>query len=239
MQQIAFPLLIFDLDGTLADTAEDLIGTLNVIFAREGLPGVSLAQARPLVGGGARALIRRALAFHKIEPDEPRLDALLAEFLAYYEAHIAEKTVLFPGVTRALDRFEGSGFAFAVCTNKVEHASVRLLKALGIYERFRAVCGKDTFAVNKPHGEALLQTIARAGGKPHRAVMVGDSKTDIETARNAGVPVVAVSFGYTEEPVDLFKPDQVIGHFDELWAAVEGLGIFEGQTALTCGSLPS
>ncbi|HET6378280.1 MAG TPA: HAD-IA family hydrolase [Methylocella sp.] len=239
MQQSVFPLLVFDLDGTLADTAEDLIGTLNVIFAREGLPGVSLAQARPLVGGGARALIRRALAFHKIVPDEPRLDALLAAFLAHYEAHIAEKTVLFPGVTGALDRFEAEGFGFAVCTNKVEHASIRLLQALGIYERFRAVCGKDTFAVNKPDGQALLQTIARAGGEPRRAVMIGDSKTDIETARNAGVPVVAVSFGYTEEPVNLFKPDRVIGHYDELWAAVEEIGIFKSQSALTCGSLPS
>jgi phosphoglycolate phosphatase len=132
---------------------------------------------------------------------------------------------LFPGVAAALDRFEAAGFTFAVCTNKVEYPSVLLLTALGIAGRFQAICGKDTFLVSKPNGEALLQTIARAGGDRGRAVMIGDSKTDIDTARDAGVPVVAVSFGYTSEPVDTFKPDRVIGHYDELWGAVAALGV--------------
>ena len=224
-QKLPSPLLVFDLDGTLADTACDLVSTLNVILAREGLSGVEFAQARAMVGGGARLLIERGLLAHGITAGEARLDEMLADFLAYYEAHIADETALFPGVATALDRFEAAGFTFAVCTNKVEHPSMLLLTALGIASRFRAICGKDTFAVSKPNGGALLHTIARAGGDRGRTVMIGDSKTDIDTARNAGVPVVAVNFGYTSEPVDTFKPDRVIGHYDELWDAVEALGV--------------
>ena len=219
------PLLVFDLDGTLADTAGDLVATLNFILAREGLTGIAVPEARAMVGGGARALIQRGLLANGIKAGEPRLDEMLADFLAYYEANVADQTVLFPGVTRALDRFEAAGFAFAVCTNKVEYPSILLLTALGVAGRFRAICGKDTFAVSKPDGEALLQTIARAGGDRARAVMVGDSKMDIDTARNAGIPVVAVNFGYTSEPVDSFNPDRVIGHYDELWGAVAALGV--------------
>jgi phosphoglycolate phosphatase len=223
------PLLVFDLDGTLADTAADLVSTLNFILAREGLRTVPLQDARPMVGGGARKLIERGLAANRFEASEARIDAMLADFLAHYEAHIADKTVLFPGVTDAL----AAGFSFAVCTNKVEHASILLLRALGIEPRFEAICGKDTFGVSKPDGEALLRTIARAGGDPDRAVMIGDSKIDIATARNAGVPVVAVSFGYSKEPIDSLAPDRVIGHYDELWNAVAALRIDQRQSALT------
>ena len=224
-QNLQAPLLVFDLDGTLADTAGDLIATLNIILAREGLPKIAVPDARAMVGGGARALILRGLAIHGVKLSEIRIDEMLADFLAYYEGHLANETALFPGVARALDRFEAAGFAFAVCTNKVEYSSILLLTALGVAGRFRAICGKDTFAVSKPDGEAVLQTIARAGGDRGRAVMVGDSKIDIDAARNAGVPVVAVNFGYTSEPVDNFKPDRVIGHYDELWGAVAALGL--------------
>src|ERR1700731_3291403 len=219
------PLLVFDLDGTLADTAGDLVATLNIILAREGLAGIAVPDARAMGGDGARALIQRGLSAHGMKVSETRVDEMLADFLAHYEAHVADETVLFPGVARALDRFEAAGFAFAVCTNKVEHPSVLLLTALGLAGRFRAICGKDTFAVSKPDGEALLQTIARAGGDRGRAVMVGDSRMDIDTRRNAGIPVVAVNFGYANEPVDRFKPDRVIGHYDELWGAVAALGV--------------
>ena len=219
------PLLVFDLDGTLADTAGDLVATLNIILAREGLAGIEVPEARAMVGGGSRALIQRGLSAHGTKMSETRVDAMLADFLAHYEAHVADATVLFPGVARALDRFEAAGFAFAVCTNKVEYPSILLLTALGVAGRFRAICGKDTFAVSKPDGDALLQTIARAGGDRGRAVMVGDFKMDVDTARNAGIPIVAVNFGYTEQPVDRFKPDRVIGHYDELWGAVAALGV--------------
>ena len=217
------PLLVFDLDGTLADTAVDLVSTLNALLTREGLAAVPFLEARAMVGAGAKALLQRGLKANGVEVDEEKLDQLFADFLAHYEEHIADESVLYPGVTAALNRFEAAGWNFAVCTNKIEAPSILLLTALGVAKRFKAICGKDTFEVSKPDGEALLAAIAKAGGDPRRAIMVGDSKTDIETARNANVPVVAVNFGYTDKPVEMFEPDRVIGHFDELWEAVEGL----------------
>lgn len=217
------PLLVFDLDGTLADTAGDLVSTLNALLTREGLAAIPFQDARAMVGAGAKALVQRGLKANGVEVNEARLDALFTDFLAHYEAHIADKSTLYPGVTAALDRFAAAGWAFAVCTNKIEYPSVLLMTALGVAGRFAAICGKDTFSVSKPDGEALLRTIAKAGGDPRRTIMVGDSKTDIDTARNAKIPVVAVNFGYTELPVETFEPDRVIGHFDQLWDAVETL----------------
>jgi phosphoglycolate phosphatase len=225
MLQSAMPLLVFDLDGTLADTAGDLINALNVVLEAENLPAVDLPTGRPFVGGGAKALIKRGLAAAGVTPSEERLDAMVELFLAHYEAHIADETVLFDGVLAALDRFEKAGFSFAVCTNKIEHPAVLLLTALGVADRFKAICGKNTFPVSKPDGRALIETIARAGGDPRRAVMIGDSKTDIDTARNAAVPIVGVAFGYTDKSIDTYAPDRVITHFDELWGAVETLQI--------------
>jgi phosphoglycolate phosphatase len=219
------PLLVFDLDGTLADTAEDLVATLNWILTREGLATVSSAQARSMVGLGARTLIARGFAAdgRTVEPEQ--LESLFRDFLSYYEENIAVHSRLFAGVPEALDRFEAEGWSFAVCTNKAEHPSRKLLKALGVDERFRAICGQDTFAWSKPDARALLSTIAKAGGDPARAIMVGDSKTDISTAQAARVPVVAVDFGYTDVPVHQCSPDRIISHFDDLWNAVAELNL--------------
>lgn len=218
------PLLVFDLDGTLAETAPDLVATLNTLLTREGFPPVPYETARSMVGGGARALIERGLAFANGSLPAKRIDALFDEFLAHYDAHICDSSHLFPGVKAALDRFEAAGFGFAVCTNKIEHSSVLLLEALGIAQRFAAICGKNTFPMSKPDGRTLLMTIEKAGGAPERTIMVGDSKTDIETARNAKIPVVAVDFGYTDLPIAAYEPDRVISHFDDLWAAAQSLG---------------
>ena len=215
------PLIVFDLDGTLADTAGDLLATLNFILTREGLTAVTDAEARRMVGMGARMLIKRGFDQAGASVAPARLEDLFHEFLSHYEENIAVHTRLFPGVEQALDRFEAAGFAFAVCTNKIEKPSVKLLKALGVADRFRAICGQDTFAWWKPDPRALLSTIERAGGVPGRTVMVGDSKTDIDTAKAAGVPVVAVDFGYTDVHVSELGPDRVISHFDSLWEAVE------------------
>jgi phosphoglycolate phosphatase len=217
------PLIVFDLDGTLADTAGDLLATLNHILTGEGLPTVNDADARRMVGLGARVLIRRGFESAGETVAPARLEELFHAFLRHYEENIAVHTRLFPGVEQALDRFEAAGFAFAVCTNKIELPSVKLLKALGVADRFRAICGQDTFAWWKPDPRALLSTIDRAGGAPARAVMVGDSKTDIDTAKAAHVPVVAVDFGYTEVHVRELGPDRVISHFDALWDAVAEL----------------
>jgi phosphoglycolate phosphatase len=208
--------IVFDLDGTLVDTAPDLIGTLNALFAREGLPPLAYAQARKLIGGGARRLIERGLTKDGVSVPASELDRLFADFVAQYAARIARLSRPFPGLVAALDRLAAAGCSLAICTNKLEWLSVRLIEELGLSSRFAAICGQDTFAVQKPDPEILRQTVARAGGRLERAMMIGDSANDIDTARAAGVPVVAVDFGYTEVPVRDLKPDRVISHFDEL-----------------------
>jgi phosphoglycolate phosphatase len=217
------PVLVFDLDGTLAETAGDLMGTLNVILAREGLTPLPLASARSLLGAGARALIARgfAMAGRTLAPD--RLQTLFEEFLVHYNAHIADHSFLFPGVEAALDRAAAAGFRLAVCTNKLEHSSHLLLRALGVADRFGFVCGQDTFGVAKPDPTPLIETVAQAGGALADAIMVGDSGTDVETARAAGIPVIAVDFGYTDRPIAEFAPDRIISHFDALWDAVASI----------------
>lgn len=217
------PILVFDLDGTLADTAHDLVATLNMLLAREGLPLAPPASARSIVGAGARALIERGFALSGAPLPPERVEPLVVEFLAHYEAHIADESRLFPGALAALDRFGDSGFKLAVCTNKPEPMARLLLEKLGAADRFAAICGRGTFPMHKPDPRTLELTIQTAGGDPARAVMVGDSKTDIDTAKGAGAPVVAVDFGYTEIPVTEFAPDRVISHFDELWAAAESI----------------
>ncbi len=219
------PLLVFDLDGTLIDTAGDLIGTLNHILAEEQIPPLPLETARPLLGAGARALIERGLSAAGRSVSPARLEEMYLAFLARYEAHIADESRPFPGVEQALGRFEAAGWGFAVCTNKLEHPSIRLLTELGLAGRFRAICGQNTFPFCKPDRRALLATIERAGGAPERSIMVGDSKTDIFTARAARVPVIAVDFGYTDRHVSEFSPERVISHFDELWDAAQSLAV--------------
>jgi phosphoglycolate phosphatase len=217
------PTIVFDLDGTLADTAPDLVATLNTLLLRENLPQQRLETARPFVGAGARKLLERGFTAAGAPLEEPRLSGLLAEFLERYEAHIADETRLFPGAERSLDQFQHAGFRLAVCTNKTERLAQLLLERLGVADRFSAICGRETFAHMKPDGRALLSTIERAEGDPARAVMVGDSQTDVAAARNAGAPIVAVDFGYSDPPVATFQPDRLISHFDELWDAASGL----------------
>lgn len=217
------PLVIFDLDGTLAETAGDLMAALNVVLEREGVPALPVEQARTLLGAGGRALIQRGFAVSGRSVEPLDLERLFAAFLADYESHIAARSHLFPGVEAALDDLERAGFAFAVCTNKMEKASLMLLDALGVTGRFRAICGQDTFGFHKPDARTLAAVIDRAGGDPRRSIMVGDSVTDIAAAKNAGVPVVAVDFGYTDKPVAELGPDRVISHFAQLPAAVADL----------------
>jgi phosphoglycolate phosphatase len=214
------PLVVFDLDGTLADTAPDLTATLNVILRGEGLPAVALAEARQMIGHGARVMLERGIEAAGLEVTPDRLDELYRRFLVHYADHLCVESELFPGVVEALDRLEDQGFRFAVCTNKVEAHSAKLLEALGIAHRFAAICGRDTFPYVKPDPRHLTLTIAKAGGHVDAAVMIGDSRTDIVTAQAAGVPVVAVPFGYTDVPVQSLAPDLIIDHFDELPAAV-------------------
>jgi phosphoglycolate phosphatase len=217
------PIVVFDLDGTLADTAQDLIATLNVILEREKLAPLPFEKARDLIGAGAKPLIERGFASSGTPLSDARLQELYSFFLDYYHQHIAVHTVLFPGVIASLDRLAAQGFRLAVCTNKLERHALELLKVLGIIDRFAFVSGKDTFDVFKPDARHLTETIIRAAGDPARAVMIGDSKTDIDTAKNARIPVVGVTFGYTNIHVRDLGADAVIDHFDDLEAAVVGL----------------
>jgi phosphoglycolate phosphatase len=217
-------MIVFDLDGTLIDTAPDLVATLNTVFAREGLPPVPYDTARNLIGGGARLMIKRGVEAEGRDFTQAKLDALFADFIAHYSAHIADRSQPFPGLIDALDALATQGHRFAVCTNKLERLSVALLEALGLAHRFAAICGQDTFGMQKPDPEVLRRTIAAAGGDPRHAIMIGDSLTDIRTARAAGVPVIAVDFGYTDRPVSELGPDRIISEFAQLPAAVAALG---------------
>jgi len=215
--------IVFDLDGTLVDTAPDLIGALNYLLEREGLPAVPLEAARNLIGGGARRLLERGMELEGREMSVPEMARLTDDFIAYYAEHIADQSKPFDGVERALDELASRGCQLAVCTNKLEWLSKRLLDRLNLSERFSAICGADTFGVSKPDPNFLRQTVAKAGGELASSVMVGDAGTDIGVARRAGVPVIGVAFGYTEVPIVELKPDKLIHHMRELVTAVEQL----------------
>jgi phosphoglycolate phosphatase len=218
-----FPLIVFDLDGTLVDTAPDLISALNWVLDREGLPPVPLAVARKMIGQGARRLIERGLELEGREMSMAEVTRLTTDFIDYYAAHIADASRPFDGLVEALDQLEASGHRFAVCTNKLEWLSKLLLDQLGLTPRFQAICGADTFGVSKPDPVILQQTVARAGGKMSAVVMVGDAGPDIGVARRAGIPVIGVEFGYTEVPIADLKPDLLIAHFRDLPDAVARL----------------
>ena len=220
------PTIVFDLDGTLVDTAPDLINALNFVLDREGLAPVPLHAARNLIGAGARRLIERGLELEGRHASPQDIARLTADFIDYYADHIADASRPFEGLESALDDLSSRGFRFAVCTNKLEWLSKRLLDQLGLSARFAAICGADTFGVSKPDPAILRETIARAGGDISSSIMVGDAGTDIGVARRAGVPVIGVSFGYTEVPIAELKPDRLIAHMRELPGAVEALSRF-------------
>lgn len=210
------PILVFDLDGTLVDTAPDLLDSLNHCLRTVEVPEVDPVEIRRFIGSGSRVMISRAFAAHGRPLEERELDSLQALFLEHYAAGMPGQSKPFPGVLETLSRFREAGFIAAVCTNKLEDLSRGLLEALQISGRFEAICGADTFDHRKPDPRHVLDTIDRAGGDPERALMVGDSRADIDAAKAAGIPVVAVDFGYTDRPVREFEPSRVISHFDEL-----------------------
>jgi len=219
----ARPTIAFDLDGTLVDTAPDLVDTLNFVLEEAGLDPIPYDEARNLVGGGARALIERGLAFEREKLPAREVDRLLARFLVHYEAHLADRSRAFPEVAATLGALAAKGALLVVCTNKLERFSMKLLQALGLAERFAVIAGADTFEVRKPDPGHLLGAVARAGGRSAAAVMVGDSETDVLTARRAKVPVVAVSWGYSRIPAGELGADRLIERMNDLPGAVEEL----------------
>lgn len=213
-------LIVFDLDGTLVDSAPDLIGSLNATLAMEGIAPVPLDKARDLVGAGVKALLERGLALAGRSVSEARFQQLFDAFFAHYAENITVATRPYPGLIEAMTALKAEGWRFAICTNKLEALSIKLVAELGLTHWFEANCGGDSFAFKKPDPRHLTETIRLAGGADI-AIMVGDSQTDVDTARNAGIPVIGVPFGYTPVPMVDLKPDVLIQHFSEFRAAVK------------------
>lgn len=223
--------LVFDLDGTLVDTAPDLVAAANHALSDLGLPAVPAETLRHAIGFGARRMIEVGLRETGLTLDEPDIDRLLARFLAYYEPNIARESRPFEGAVAALERFRSEGATLAVCTNKRLALAEHLLAELRLRNLFAAVAGRDSFPVHKPHPDHLLGTIRMAGGDRSVAVMVGDSGIDIATAKAAAIPSIACTFGYSDVPIATYEPDVVIEAYAEIDAAVRGL--------LPCGPNPA
>ncbi len=226
LQDMTFPqnlTLVFDLDGTLVDTAPDLLACLNVVLEAAGRARPTAPHLRDLVGRGARALIEEALRLTGPAGDEALIEQLLDQFLIIYERDIDKHSNPFEGVLPLLKHASAAGVKLGVCTNKREALSNELLRRLDLAKYFPVVLGADSLAMRKPDPAHLTQVIAQLGGNENRSVMVGDSITDIKTAKAAGIPVIAVSFGYSTEDIRSLGADTVIDHYDEFLPALAGL----------------
>jgi phosphoglycolate phosphatase len=213
--------VVFDLDGTLVDTAPDLTRATNYVLASRGRSPVSAADVRMMAGLGARMLIRRGFAATGLPVAEEDVEELFGQFLAYYAEHIAIDSRLFPGSRKLLDLCRERGIRLGICTNKPEGLSRALIESLGLSGYFNAIVGMDTIRIAKPDPRIYGETLRRMEVNGGRTVMIGDSETDVLTARAAGVPVIGVTFGYTPKPVAEFRPDYLADSFEELWPLIE------------------
>ncbi len=209
--------LIFDLDGTLVDTAPDLTAATNHALSLIGRRAMSMTEVRHMVGHGVRALIERGVAATGDGVDEATIKMMHSACLDYYSDHIADDSVIFDGLLDVLHKARDAKLKLGVCTNKVEHLSHKLLAELKLADYFGAVVGGDTLPIMKPDPAPYREVARRLGVDVAHTIMFGDSETDIRTAQNAGVPVVAVTFGYTPQPVETYYPTHVISNYDQAW----------------------
>jgi phosphoglycolate phosphatase len=221
MNAIRFRTVVFDLDGTLADTSPDLTAALNHALVALGRAPVPAEDVRHMVGHGVRALLRNGLTATG-EVSEELIDQGFPIFFSFYEEHIADHSRPFDGVEQALTALEADGVKIAICTNKLESLTHRFLAAMGWENRFAAIVGGDTLDVRKPDPAPLFEAIARAGGEGP-AAFVGDSITDTDTAKAAGIPCVALSFGFSDRPPEDLGADRLIHHWNELIPALVSL----------------
>jgi phosphoglycolate phosphatase len=217
---MALKALIFDLDGTLVETAPDLHAATNHVLHSIGRRPLAMSELRAFVGHGAMNLIERGIAATGDKVDEATLKRLHRDFLDYYGQNISAHSFAFEGLENLLSQASQSGLKLGVCTNKVEALSIKLLNELGMMKRFGSLVGGDTLPIMKPKPDPYFEAVRRLDVDPQHSMMVGDSETDIRTAQNANVPVIAVSFGYTSQHVSAFNPTHVIDHFDEAWPII-------------------
>jgi phosphoglycolate phosphatase len=215
--------VVFDLDGTLVDTAPDLLNALNHVLTHAGLEEVDLQTVAGMIGHGAKAMIRQGMAHQNIAPSEAELETLFARFLVYYSEHISVGSRPFDRAPEILDELAAAGAILSVCTNKKQDLSDQLLEALGLAPRFAAILGADSVPSKKPDGDHIVRAILAAGGDPARAIMVGDSRTDERAARNAGLPFIFVPFGYEAESMEAIGADAVVTHYSLLPEALSRL----------------
>ena len=223
MADFSFDIIGFDLDGTLFDTSADLTDALNHALGLFGRPALSVAAVTPMIGRGTRYMLQQGLeASGGCDPDD--LQRTYPALLDFYRDNIARGTRPFPGVIEAMDVLEARGAKLAIVTNKLESLAVKLVAELGLDHRFACVIGGDTMGPGnaKPSAAPIREMIRRCGGG--RAAFVGDSIYDTMAAKNAGIPSVAVSFGFLMQPVEALMADAVIDHFDELVPTLERLG---------------
>ena len=221
MAAFPFDVVAFDLDGTLADTSPDLTAALNHALGTFGRPSIDPESVRHMVGHGVRALLERGLSATG-DVNEAMIERGMPIFLEYYEAHIADGTRPYPGVEETLAALEARGVALAICTNKLEGLARRLIDGLGWNDRFAAIVGGDTLPQRKPDPAPVHEAVRRAGGG--RAAFVGDSISDTDAARAAGLPCVALTFGFRDRPAEELGADILIDRFDALLPALERLG---------------
>ena len=217
------PALVFDLDGTLVDTAPDLLGALNAVLRREGRRPVNLADLRHLVGHGARAMLDEAMKRTGAPADPARVEGLMDDFIAHYRTHIAAESRPFPGVEATLEKLQAEGARMGVLSNKPQELTSLLIPAVGFTRFFRAIHGAGRLEVVKPNARVFHHVIEEMGGEGAGAIMIGDSATDVATARAAGCPSIVLTYGYSSEPVETLGADRVTDDFCEIPKLVKEL----------------
>jgi phosphoglycolate phosphatase len=213
--------ICFDLDGTLVNSAPDLFSALDHALQSKGYDKSSQSEIRPIIGQGAKAMIKRALNLKNIQLNDTEIDELWHILIDHYTIHSADQTHPFEGTVKALENLQSEGHILAVCTNKTIDLTLPLLEKLDLTKHFKAITGADSFSYKKPDARHLFETIKQAGGDAKAAVMIGDSKTDIQTATNASIPSIGVTWGYTDIPMPDLNPTHLINHFDELTNVIE------------------
>ena len=223
MASFPFDIVGFDLDGTLVDSNRDLAPAINHALHLAGRPEIPADATRKLIGGGARRMLERAFDLTGGMPAGGEFELMYGALLRHYEAHIADHTVPYSGCVDALDALLDRGCRLAVITNKIEVFSRKLLDALELSDRFELILGGDTLGPGraKPAPDMIDTAMLMLGGG--RFAMVGDSSYDVQAAKNADVPVVALSFGYNDLPAAELGADAVIDHYDQLLGTLEGL----------------